>query len=63
MYSKLIITALCLTFLAACAKQASKTPSSPGNPALLHHSQDTKGSNLFPEQRVATGKRVFISTW
>ena len=27
---------------------------------LPHHSQDNKGSNVFPEHRHATGNRVFI---
>jgi lipoprotein-anchoring transpeptidase ErfK/SrfK len=38
-----------------------KTPANAGqNPALLHHSNDTKGSNTFPMTRRATGRRVFI---
>ena len=44
--------------LAACSRSASVAPG--GNPALVHHSDDAKGQNVFPETRPATGKRVFI---
>lgn len=43
--------------LGACARKA---PQAGGNPAMQHHSEDTKGQSVFPLQRTATGKRVFI---
>lgn len=50
-----VLSALALS-LGACANKGSTG----GNPAMMHHSDDTKGQNAFPVKRAATGKRVFI---
>ena len=50
-----------ITLLSACSyvKQEQNTASTQA-PKMMHHSQDTKGSNHFPASRPATGKKVVI---
>lgn len=45
--------------LSACGMM-NAPQQNPEQPQMMHHSQDTKGSNYFPKQRAATGKRVII---
>ena len=48
-----------LIMLTSCAKQ-TPLPIATTSSAYPDHNSDTKGSNVFPTQRSATGNRVFI---
>mgnify|MGYP006082326311 FL=1 len=58
---KLLLLLPGTALISACSFIApEKKTSSPIAPSMLHHSDDTKGSAHFPEQRDATGKKVVI---
>lgn len=48
--------------LGACSTVGNNNSAEEANkpPEMMHHSQDTKGSNYFPSSRPATGKKVVI---
>ena len=57
MWKKVVLVSSIALALAACAKQPTTGSS---NSTLPHYSQDNKGANVFPMQRPATGRKVFI---
>ena len=59
---KLLIILPSVTLLSACSFTKSPENNVTANtpPAIMDHSQDTKGNNYFPKTRTATGNKVFV---
>lgn len=58
---KLMITLPSIGLLSACSfVNSERVSENPQAPQMMHHSEDTKGSNYFPSTRPATGQKVVI---